>query len=89
MGGLLESNTSTERPPIQQLGTISYTHIYRLPYFELTLLALFRPTLIIPGKKFGLLPLWATFNAIQKCGILKIDKDIIYALLVTGSLNNC
>ena len=32
------------------------------------------------------LPVWATFNAIQKCRILKIDKDIIYALLVTGNL---
>ena len=54
-----------------------------------TLLALFTPALITPGKKFGLPPLWASFNAIQKCGILEIGKDIIYALLVTGNLINC
>ena len=47
------------------------------------------PALITPGKKSGLPPLWVTFNAIQECRILKIDKDIIYALLVTGNLNNC
>ena len=45
--------------------------------------ALFTPAFITPGKKFGLLPLWTTFNAIKKCKILKIDKGIIYSLLVT------
>ena len=47
------------------------------------------PALITPGKKFVLPPPSSTFNAIQKCRILKINKDIIYALLVTGNLNNC
>ena len=40
------------------------------------------PALITPGKEFGLPPLWATVNAIQKCRILNIDKDIIYVLFV-------
>ena len=43
----------------------------------------------MPGKKFSLPPLLATFDAIQECRILKIDKDIIYALLVIGNLNSC
>ena len=48
-----------------------------------------KPALITPGKKFGLPPLWVTSNAIETFRILKIDKEIIYALLVTGNLNNC
>ena len=56
---------------------------------DTTLLALCTPALITPGKKFGLPPLWATLNAIQKCRMLKIDKDIIYALLVTRNLSSC
>ena len=40
----------------------------------------------MPGKEFGLPPLWATVNAIQKCMILKIDKDIIYTLSLRNFL---
>ena len=53
-----------------------------LPYRPFSAGSNLMPALIAPGMKFGLPPLRATFNAIQKCRILKIDRDIIYALLV-------
>ena len=44
-----------------------------------TLLALFMPDLIAPGKSFSLPPLWATANAIQKLIIMKNDKALHYS----------
>ena len=44
-----------------------------------TLLAVFMPDLIAPGKNFSLPPLWATVNAILKTTIVKSDTALHYS----------